>query len=265
MKKLTTEQFIEKAKSVHNNKYNYSKSIYTGRHNKLIITCPIHGDFVQEAGSHLLGNGCPKCGREGTIEHQRKSFNQFIKDCRKIHGDKYDYSKVDYRGAKTKVCIIYPIHGEFWQTPDDHINGKHDCPKCVHKNDKYTLQEFINNAKQVHGNKYDYSKVNYINNITKVEIICPEHGSFWQIPTNHILKKCGCPYCKESKGEKIVYNILKNYILILLENMKYLFQHLLDLVEKVIQIFIFQILKFLQNIMDNNTISQLIFLEEKFS
>lgn len=209
MKKLTTEQFIEKAKSIHNNKYNYSKSIYTGRHNKLIITCPIHGDFSQEAGSHLLGNGCPKCGRENTTKHQRKSLDQFIKDCRKTHGDKYDYSKVDYKGAKTKVCIICPIHGEFWQTPDDHINGKHECPKCVHKNDKYTLQEFINNSKQVHGNKYDYSKVNYINNFTKVEIICPEHGSFWQIPTNHILKKCGCPYCKESKGEKFVYNILK--------------------------------------------------------
>ena len=116
----------------------------------------------------------------------------FITKSRKVHGDKYDYSKVEYINNSTKVCIICPEHGEFWQRPNHHLRG-HGCPKCknVFKKDTET---FINQAKEIHGGKYDYSKVEYVNNRTKVCIICPIHGEFWQTPKNHI-KGQGCNKC----------------------------------------------------------------------
>lgn len=107
-----------------------------------------------------------------------------------IHGNKYDYSKVNYVNTKEKVCIICPTHGEFWQRPNGHLNGL-GCDKCG-KTYSYTTEEFIEKAKQIHGNKYDYSKVKYINAQTKVCIICPIHGEFWQTPYKHLNLKEGC-------------------------------------------------------------------------
>lgn len=132
----------------------------------------------------------------------------FIKRAREIHGDKYDYSKVVYVNNHTKVCIICPKHGEFWQFPNNHINQKQGCPKCC-SNPKNTTQTFIEKSREVHGSIYDYSKVIYKNNTTPVCIICPEHGEFWQKPMNH-LAGCGCPECGLSKSvqETKLYNVL---------------------------------------------------------
>ena len=120
---------------------------------------------------------------------------KFIEKAREIHGDKYDYSKIEYKGAHTKICIICPKHGEFWQTPTNHTHKTkpHGCPKCK-GGIKSSCEEFIEKAKKIHGNKYDYSKVEYINNHTKVCIICPKHGEFWQIPNSHLSGK-GCKFC----------------------------------------------------------------------
>lgn len=107
----------------------------------------------------------------------------FIRKALKVHGNWYDYSKVEYKGSRTKVTIICPIHKDFEQTPTNHLNDK-GCNKCGNLNrGKYhvlTTQTFIERSKSIHNNKYDYSKVNYINNRTKICIICPEHGEFWQ-------------------------------------------------------------------------------------
>lgn len=120
---LTTNQFIEKAKQIHGNKYDYSKAQYVLSAVKTCIICPMHGDFLITPNNHLRGKGCPKCvGKNKTTE-------EFIKQCREIHGDKYDYSKVNYVNAKTKICIICPEHGEFWQTPNKHLAGE-GCPQC---------------------------------------------------------------------------------------------------------------------------------------
>ena len=124
---------------------------------------------------------------------KQSNKEDFISKARAIHGDKYDYSLVQYKNCKTNVKIICPIHGVFEQTPDKHINAKQGCPVCS-GNMKKTTEQFITEAKQVHGDKYDYSKVNYINRETNVTIICPEHGEFEQLPSNH-LKGEGCPYC----------------------------------------------------------------------
>ena len=117
---------------------------------------------------------------------------EFIRKAREIHGDKYDYSKVEYINNRTKVCIICPVHGEFWQIPYTHIKG-FGCSRCGGTG-KLSLKEFIEKAREIHGDKYDYSKVEYKGMHTKVCIICPEHGEFWQKPCNHI-NKCGCPKC----------------------------------------------------------------------
>ena len=101
---------------------------------------------------------------------KKKTKEEFIKEARELHGDKYDYSKVEYIGALKKVCIICPIHGGFEQTPHNHLGGQGcpTCGKCIP-----TKEEWIAEARKVHGDKYDYSKVDYVNSRTKVCIICP--------------------------------------------------------------------------------------------
>ena len=201
MEKLTKEKFIEKAKEVHGNKYDYSKVEYINSQTKVCIICKKHGEFWQKPNSHLLGCGCNKCAIEKKSKLATKTTDSFIERAKKLHGDKYDYSKVEYKGKDIKVCIICPKHGEFWQMPHNHLNGA-GCPKCKNEyiSKKYsdTTETFIEKAKKVHGDKYDYSKVNYINSQTKVCIICPEHGEFWQRPNNH-LNGWGCSKCSGSE------------------------------------------------------------------
>lgn len=127
---------------------------------------------------------------------KRKSNDEFIREAQSIHHNKYDYSKVEYTNNKTKVCIVCTEHGEFSQTPSDHLNGK-GCPQCA-GNVRCDKDTFIEKAKRIHNDRYDYSKVEYVNAHTKVCIICPEHGEFWQIPNNH-LNGNGCPLCKNRK------------------------------------------------------------------
>lgn len=129
-----------------------------------------------------------------------KSIDKCIEDFNKVHHNKYDYSKVDYINSSTKVCIICPEHGEFWQTPNKHLMGR-GCPICAGNLVK-TTEKCIEDFKKIHGDKYDYSKVKYVNNCTKVCIICREHGEFWQTPSAHLLG-CKCPKCaiKEAGGK----------------------------------------------------------------
>ena len=189
-KKFTTEEFIQRARKVHGDKYDYSKVEYVNNRTKVCIICPEHGEFWQTPDSHMLGNKCSKCSGS-----KKLTTEEFIEKAKQIHGNKYDYSKVEYKGNKIKVCIICPEHGEFWQMPINHCskNNHNGCPICaktivankLRKNNSY----FIEKAKQIHGDKYDYSKVEYVNNRTKVCIICPEHGEFWQTPDNHLKGK----------------------------------------------------------------------------
>ena len=180
------KDFVERSNKVHNFYYSYDKTNYTGISDKVIVTCPKHGDFSVTAYRHLNGFGCPICNGHNS------NREEFIKHAKQVHSDKYDYSKVEYTNANTKVCIICHEHGEFWQTPNHHLNGC-GCPKCSGKYHKNT-EGFIKEAQKIHDNKYDYSKTEYIKADSKVCIICPEHGEFWQKPTKH-LKGQGCPKC----------------------------------------------------------------------
>ena len=197
MKRLTNKEFIEKARKVHGDKYDYSKVEYINKNTKVCIICPIHGEFCQTPDNHFKGQNCPKCANVTRGDTFRDGKDEFIRRAREVHGDKYDYSKVDYINNRTKVCIICPIHGEFWQVPYSHLKG-FGCKKCNEK--VYDLSTFVNTAKEIHGDEYDYSKVIYKSRKEKVCIICPKHGEFWQRPNDHLNKK-GCPICKQSKIE----------------------------------------------------------------
>jgi len=202
-KKLSTEDFIHRAKTFHNNKYDYSLVVYKNMSTKVIIICPVHGKFLQTPQQHLRSSGCSKCS--GYFQLCKETF---IEKAIQVHGDKYDYSKVVYITNKTKVIIICSIHGEFQQRPDCHLRGV-GCPKCYTKNAKDNIQSFISKSINTHGYKYDYSKVDYKSANTKVYIICPIHGKFLQLPSNHIAGQ-GCPKCQQSNGEFQIEIWLKN-------------------------------------------------------
>lgn len=210
MKKNKIEKFIEDSQIIHNYKYDYSKVFYkNGSKEKITIICNIHGEFEQLPSTHLRGCGCPKCkGRNKTnIEFINKSID--------VHGDKYTYEKVNYVNTTTKVVIMCTKHGYFKQKPYHHIEGQ-GCPLC--SGNKNGTDIFINKSIDIHGDKYDYSLVNYNGVKTKVKIMCKIHGEFEQSPSIH-LNGGGCKKCKYSKGEKMVSDLLiKN-------NIKFLPQH----------------------------------------
>lgn len=193
----TTENFIQDARKIHGNKYNYSKVEYINSTTKITITCPIHGDFEQTPHNHLRKRGCPQCGREQSEKKRRLGLSGFIEQAQKVHGNEYDYSKVEYINNCTKVTIICPIHGDFEQTPSTHLQGK-KCPLCGNlsrkKSNTTDYSEVLSIFKTIHNDKYDYSKVNYVNQNTPIKIICPTHGEFEQKPILH-KNGYGCPKC----------------------------------------------------------------------
>lgn len=190
--RYTNDRYIEEARKVHGNKYDYSKVNYINNKTKIEIICPTHGSFFKLTSHHLSGRGCPDC----STAPKQLTTEKFIERSRKAHGDKYNYSLVEYTNQYEKVKIICPIHGEFLQCAKTHMNG-FGCSKCagVHK---YTTEEFIKEAKKIHGEKYDYSEVDYKHNRKKIKIICKKHGAFWQKPNNHLSSGSDCPTCARS-------------------------------------------------------------------
>ncbi len=205
MKKLNKDLFIEKARKIHGDKYDYSLVDYVNSKTKVKIICQKHGVFEQTPNSHLKGRKCPLCAKEIRIQKRRDTLEIFLEKAKKIHGNKYDYSLVNYVNSRTKIKIICPKHGIFEKTPNRFLLGE-GCPKCKleEKKKKQTLttEIFIDKAKEIHDNKYDYSRVNYKYSKLPVEIICKKHNkSFFQTPNNH-LRGEGCPFCNNSKFEE---------------------------------------------------------------
>ena len=148
-----------------------------------------------------MGTKCSKC-----TNNYNYTTEEWIELARKKHDNEYDYSKVIYENKNSEVIIICKIHGEFTQTASHHLNDCCKCPKCVNHH-HYTTEEWIEKAKEKHGNKYDYSKVEYINAITNIIIICPinNHNEFSQKPSNHICGHIsGCPKCFKSHSKSSI-------------------------------------------------------------
>lgn len=274
MRKLTTDEFISKAKEVHGDLYDYSQSEYIKSNTKLKIIDPRTGNaFWQRPNDHLSGKGNPEFRVEKIVKKTKSNLSSFIEKAKEVHGDLYDYSKAEYVNCKTPLCIVDPDYGEFFQTPNDHLRGKGNQQrgknksaisrrltteqfitnaKIKHKDSNYDYSEtvyvkseipvriydkvlkmffyqlphnhlngqhnprrntsvfdtesFIKKSNEVHNFLYDYSKVQYVNNTTSVCIIDPIHGEFWQIPSVHLLGS-GCPKCAIGDAKCIVTDI----------------------------------------------------------
>jgi len=214
-KKLTTEQFIMRANKLHNHKYNYSKSIYTGNNKELIIICTIndHGEFNQLAGNHINNSkptGCPKCGNEKISNMKKIDINIFKNNANEIHNYFYDYDYVKYIDCDTHIIILCRLHGFFNQTPYHHVNRKRGCPLCgIIKNTmnrRSSSEIFKEKSINLHSNKFTYEYLNYIDSKTIVTITCVKHGNFEILPSIHLNKQGsgGCKNCKiESNGRKL--------------------------------------------------------------
>ena len=234
MKKKSQNEIISKFKQVHGDKYDYSKVHYINSRTKVCIICPEHGEFWQTPNNHINGQDCFECGKTKYKEKRFLGKEEFIKRATKIHNNKYNYSNVDYKNAMEKVCIICPEHGEFWQLPATHLQGI-GCPVCgklkASKSHKLTTEKFIQRAKEIHGDKYDYSKTTYKNMKEPVCIICPTHGEFWQVAHTHLTNH-GCPKCSSSALEISIKNILEK------NNIKYLHQYKFEWLKDIKQLIV---------------------------
>lgn len=204
MIKITTEEFIRRSIVTHGDCYDYSKSICTGAMNQVSIICKQHGMFVQQANVHYNGSGCPLCSN-----NIKSSKDDFIAKSKAIFGDLFDYSLVEYSNNKTPVLLICKVHGEFNTRPDTHLSKGYGCRKCKIMNMFSNTEEFIKKANIIHDSQYNYSEVDYINNRSRVKIICHEHGEFEQTPLGH-LSGYGCKKChhRKSRPEKIIERYL---------------------------------------------------------
>lgn len=220
-KHLRTKDFIENAIKIHGNKYDYSKAECVNKSTKVCIICKKCGhEFWQTPEKHLYGQGCPFCA--GKL----KVAESFIEKSKEIHGDAYDYSKVIYGGAKTKVTIICKECGtEFYQTPTNHLKG-HGCPLCSKKKQglsrRLKKEDFIEKSNIVHDFKYKDGYGLIPDTFTwneKLPIVCPSHGLFYQERLAH-MQGHGCPYCATSNGEIEVKKILDRMRILYIQQKK---------------------------------------------
>lgn len=218
---MNTEEFVKRSKDKHGDAYDYSKSVFVNKKTKVEIYCPKHDlTFFQQPYNHCgtLGQRCPKCGREsGNSKQNTLTVDQFVSKSKELHGDKYDYSKTEYKNSYTKVIITCKKHGDYEMRPKDHLkagvyeNGNlmcSGCPKCgdirAAVNRTKSTGHFIEKAIIAHGEeKFDYSKVNYKHIHENVKIICNKHNlEFETSPGNFNRNSYNCPECvKEASFE----------------------------------------------------------------
>lgn len=193
------EEFIKKANEVHKNFYTYNNVVYKNSSTKVLITCPVHGDYDQRPTNHLQGRGCRKCGNV-----ERYTPQSFIEKAKTVHGDRFIYDRTIYKAAHSFVTITCRTHGDFEQRPASHLQGK-GCAKCRDDQYRLTITEFIDKSNEIHNHKYEYDSVVYVDGITHVDIRCKIHGIFQQLPRTHLTGH-GCPKCstfgfdKKTKG-----------------------------------------------------------------
>lgn len=195
--KLNHEQFIKQCLIKHKNKHNYDNTIYTRLHNLITVFCnTCKENFTQRADHHLTGKGCKLC----TKKESSVTKKIFTDQANKVHNHSYDYNDVVYTHMTTKVLIKCKNNHIFKQTPFNHLKGR-GCSLCNNRKVfKHTSKTFIEEAKQIHKNEtYNYSLVEYINNNTRIKIICKFHGEFEQLPRAHLSGR-GCVECNSKCG-----------------------------------------------------------------
>jgi hypothetical protein len=208
--KLNLKEFIRRSIAVHNNKYDYSLSIYKSVFEKLKIICPKHGIFEQDAHAHMSGKGCKQCSEEEKIKRFKArtlTKEDFVYKAIEVHKNKYSYDLVEYIHSDKNILIICKKHGIFKQSPHNHLSGS-GCVLCGYEDVSEKLatdqSNFIEACEKAHGKKYDYSQTFYKRQCHKIKIICKKHGVFMKNPKGH-MEGSGCPKC--SKCYKMTYDI----------------------------------------------------------
>ena len=200
MAKLTQDQFINRSKEIHKNKYDYSKVNYINTNTKVKIICKTHNEFEQTPKGHLKGFGCKACAMEYVQNNNRKTQEQIVQEFNKVHSNKYDYSKVNYVDDKTKIIIICNKHGEFEQSPTSHKQGC-GCPKCgkLDASEKRIIpfEKFVQNAIIIHGSKFTYFKNEYKTYKKNTLIKCNDCKLMFSTSPQHHAgpEGTGCPNC----------------------------------------------------------------------
>ena len=215
-KKITNEMFVEALKRLHPNLI--ALSDYNGSKKDIVVRCLKHNyTFLTKPNYLMKGRGCKFCATETVRKILRKPIEKVIEDFNRVHNGKYTYPNLEdeYENNKSYITFICPIHGEGKIMAIKHLQGQ-GCKFCSHQSYKHTTETFIEQSNIVHNNRYQYCNTEYVDRNTKVAIICPIHGEFWQTPKDH-LSGCGCPKCKESSLEREVRRILEN------NNIKYLY------------------------------------------
>lgn len=212
MAKLTTEEFITKAKAIHGNRYDYSKVEYVNNHTPVKIVCPIHGVFEQRPNNHLHNNGCPKCTILTRAAKHATSQDVWIERAKRIHNNRYDYSKVTYVNNHTPISIICPIHGEFMQTPANHIKGQ-GCPICGKSKIRLSPKEAKNRISDKLSN-LPYEVVEPFvykgDRNTDVTIHCKIHDFTWTTSWHQVIYAGtnltgGCPGCRTTYSKDVCH------------------------------------------------------------
>ncbi|EGQ8456767.1 hypothetical protein KGV31_004065 [Vibrio parahaemolyticus] len=219
-KSVTGDRVVDAIDRLFGGQYEFSgfRMVSEGRSRRkhAVLICPQHGEFTIRPNHLFNGVGCAKCGDDRAAELRSASLSEFVEKSRIVHGDRFDYSKSVYERAIKKVVITCPEHGDFEQTPNDHLNG-YGCPFCGGRL-PIGKREFIERARSVFGDMYDYSMVEYENQLKPVLIGCKNHGCFWKQPKYH-LAGSGCPACSVSGGELIIMRHLD------LIGVDYLYEH----------------------------------------
>jgi hypothetical protein len=205
---------LKRFKSVHGNKYEYLEETYIDFTTKMVMRCKIHGEFSNTPHAHYsMKAGCRKCGILTTAKKNRYDFSEIINAFRKVHSNRYVYDINSYSGVENKIRIKCKKHGWFEQSVSGHKggNGCSDCSyELIGDRTRVTLDDFLVESEVVHGNTYDYSKINWIDQYTDVSIGCKKknHGFFLQNPRDH-KRGSGCPKCNHSRGERLILDWLQ--------------------------------------------------------
>lgn len=193
----TLASFVKKARAVHGDKYDYSRVVLGNVLQKVTIRCLLHGDFDQTPSKHMGGSACAHCGTQRTADKQRASLETFLKKARVVHGEKYDYSAVQYVSTHQNVTIACRVHGPFLQSPAAHLRGA-GCPVCAGKG--LDTNGFVARARALHGERFSYDRAVYRDATAKITVTCPDHGDFDVLPGVHV-RQNGSGGCKPCRNE----------------------------------------------------------------
>jgi len=193
-----TSGFIKKAVAVHDGTYDYTNVVYTHSQTKVCIVCSVHGEFQQTPNVHLSGKGCYQCGRDATGNKSKKSLDVFVKEAKKVHGDKYDYTNSVYSGSGGDIAIhCNACNRDFEQRAYRHISGM-GCQVCANRkvaaNRKVSKEEFLRRCIEKHGTLFDYTNIDFVSMGTPITLYCKNHGDFVILPSTH-MNGAGCKSC----------------------------------------------------------------------